>query len=169
MCPRQRFLQTEKSEQCHLERAAFDGVATFSIEGLSKSAIARVKRMAWRTVDRWLQKAADSCCRFNDHRIAGITITALQADGIRAIIPDQEQPIRVFGSILAWSRLWPSTAWEGEGIETQLALPVISPTEQIWTLVCDGHPPCFWNPLVCTDRSSRPEGTIVGLRSREQR
>lgn len=33
-------------------RATFDDVATLSVEGLNKSAIARVKRIAWNTVHR---------------------------------------------------------------------------------------------------------------------
>src|SRR5689334_25193837 len=38
-------------------RATFDEVATLSVEGLNKSAIARVNQIAWNTVHRWLQKA----------------------------------------------------------------------------------------------------------------
>ncbi len=49
-------------------RATFDEVATLSVEGLNKSAIARVKRIAWNTVHRWLQKAASSCRHFNDSK-----------------------------------------------------------------------------------------------------
>jgi transposase-like protein/IS1 family transposase len=90
-------------------RTTFDEVATLSIEGLNKSAIARVKRIAWNTVDRWLQKAAGASRCFNDHKIAGIAITELQVDEIRTIIHDQEQPIWIFAAIEVWSRLWPST------------------------------------------------------------
>src|SRR5262245_40284268 len=39
-------------------RATFHEVARLSVEGLNKSAIARVKRIAWNTVARWLEKAA---------------------------------------------------------------------------------------------------------------
>ena len=35
-------------------RATFDEVTSLSVEGLNKSAIARVKRVAWITVHRWL-------------------------------------------------------------------------------------------------------------------
>jgi transposase-like protein len=59
-------------------RTTFDEVATLSVEGMNKSAIARVKQVAWNTVHRWLQKAAGSCRRFNDRRINGIAITELQ-------------------------------------------------------------------------------------------
>ncbi len=90
-------------------RATFDEVAVLSVEGLNKSAIARAKRIAWNTVDRWLQKAAYSCRRFNDQKIDGIAISELQADEIRTIIRDKEQPIWIFAAIEVWSRLWPST------------------------------------------------------------
>jgi hypothetical protein len=36
----------------------FDEVAALSVEGLNKSAIARVKRIAWNTVHRWLEKSS---------------------------------------------------------------------------------------------------------------
>src|ERR1019366_1643289 len=45
-------------------RAMFDQVAALSVEGVNKSAIARVQQIAWNTVDRWLEKAATSCRRF---------------------------------------------------------------------------------------------------------
>src|SRR4030095_5716702 len=45
-------------------RATFDEVATLSVEGLNKSAIARVKRIAWNTVARRLEQAAHFCHRF---------------------------------------------------------------------------------------------------------
>ena len=90
-------------------RATFDEVATLSVEGLNKSAIARAKRIAWNTVDRWLQRAAASCRRFNDRKIDGIAISELQADEIRTIIHDKEQPVWIFAAIEVWSRLWPST------------------------------------------------------------
>ncbi len=90
-------------------RATFDEVATLSVEGLNKSAIARVKRIAWNTVHRWLEKAAAFCRRFNNRKIAGIAITELQADEICTIIHDKEQPIWIFAAIEVWSRLWPST------------------------------------------------------------
>jgi hypothetical protein len=42
-------------------RTTFDEVASLSVEGLNKSAIARVKRIAWNTVHRWLERAAAFC------------------------------------------------------------------------------------------------------------
>ena len=54
-------------------RTTFDQVATLSVEGLNKSAIARVERIGWNTVDRWLEKASDWGRRFNDQEITGLT------------------------------------------------------------------------------------------------
>lgn len=68
-------------------RTTFDEVATLSVESLNKSAIARVKRISWNTVDRWLQGAAGSCHRFNDQKIDRIAISELQADEIRVMPP----------------------------------------------------------------------------------
>ena len=64
-------------------RATFDEVAALSVEGMNKSSIARVKQIAWNTVARWLEKAADSCRRFNDQEIAGFTVVELEADELR--------------------------------------------------------------------------------------
>ena len=90
-------------------RSTFDDVAALSVEGVSKSAIARVKRIAWNTVDRWLEKAAACCRRFNNANIRGLDIQELQADEIRTIAGGKKQPIWIFASIDVWSRLWPST------------------------------------------------------------
>ena len=90
-------------------RATFDEVAALSVEGLNKSAIARVKRIAWNTVARWLEKAAHSCRRFNDRKIAILAVEELQADEMRTIVRDKEHPIWVFTTIDVWSRLWPAT------------------------------------------------------------
>ncbi len=91
-------------------RATFDEVAALNVEGLNKSAIARVKQIAWNTVDRWLERAASACRRFNDGRITGIEVTELQVDEIRTMVGGKEQsPIWNFVTIDDWSRLWPST------------------------------------------------------------
>jgi transposase-like protein/IS1 family transposase len=89
-------------------RATFDEVATLSVEGLNKSAIARVERIAWNTVDRWLHKAANSCRHFTDQKIAGIVISELQVDEIRTFVHCKDKPIWIFAAIDAWSRFWPS-------------------------------------------------------------
>jgi len=87
----------------------FDEVAALSVEGVSKSAIARVKGIAWNTVDRWLEKAAACCRRFNSTNIQGLETQELQADEIRTIAGGKKDPVWVFTSIDVYSRLWPST------------------------------------------------------------
>jgi transposase-like protein len=77
-------------------RATFDEVARFSVEGLNKSAIARVKRIVWHTVARWLEKAAHFCRRFNNRRIATLAAAELQADEIRTIVGNKEHPMWIF-------------------------------------------------------------------------
>ena len=84
---------------------SFDEVATLSVEGLNKSAIARVKQIAWNTVARWLEKAAHSCRRFNDRRIGALAVAELQADEIRTIVGSKKHPIWIFTTIDVWSRL----------------------------------------------------------------
>ena len=90
-------------------RATFEEVAALSVEGLNKSAIARVKRIGWYTVDRWLERTAESCHRFNARTITGLAVEELQADELRRIVGGKQQPIWIFVSIDVWSRLWPST------------------------------------------------------------
>ena len=103
-------------------RATFDEVASLSVEGLNKSAIARVKRIAWNTVHRWLQKAARSCRRFNDLKMKGFALTERQADEIRTIVHGKEQPVWIFASIEVWSRLWPSTVVGSRSYQNTLTL-----------------------------------------------
>src|SRR5215471_6443383 len=90
-------------------RNTFDQVATLSVEGLNKSAIARVARIGWNTVDRWLEKATDCGRRFNDQELTGFKATELRADEIRTIIQGKQQPTWIFAAIEVWSRLWSST------------------------------------------------------------
>jgi transposase-like protein len=103
-------------------RATFDEVAALSVEGLNKSAIARVKHIAWNTVARWLEKAAHSCRQFNDRRIATLAVAELQADEIRTIVGSNEHPIWIFTTIDVWSRLWPATVVGRRSYRNTLAL-----------------------------------------------
>ena len=152
-------------------RTAFDEVATLSVEGLNKSAIARVKRIAWNTVDRWLQKAAYACRRFNDQRIDGIAISELQADEIRTIIRDKEQPIGIFAAIEVWSRLWPSTVVGRRSYRNTLTLfrdiSSRSNLERVPLIATDGFafyekvirrvfgPACLYGQVIKTRRNDR--------------
>ncbi len=89
-------------------RSSFDEVAALSVEGVSKSSIARVKGLAWNTVDRWLERAAACCRQFNDQTITGVDMPELQADEIRTIAGGKDEPSWIFSTIDVWSRLWPS-------------------------------------------------------------
>jgi hypothetical protein len=54
----------------------FDVVAALSVEGVNKSAIARICQIAWNTVARWREKAAASCRRFEHRRITTLAMHA---------------------------------------------------------------------------------------------
>ena len=86
-------------------RATFDGVIALRVEGVSISAISRIKGIAWNTVARWLEKAAQVCRRFNHRRIAGFAAEELQADEIRTFAGNKKTPSWVFVTIEVWSRL----------------------------------------------------------------
>jgi transposase-like protein/IS1 family transposase len=123
-------------------RATFDEVATLSVEGMSKSAIARVKQLAWNTVHRWLERAAAWSRRFNHRKIDRLSVVELQADEIKTIVGSKEQPIWIFAVIEVWSRLWPSTVVGKRSYQNTLALfrNVSSrmTLEQIPLIVTDG-------------------------------
>ena len=81
-----------------------------SVEGVSKSSIARVQRIGWNTVDRWLAKAGGWCRRFNHLKIKNFEVCELHADEIRALGGGGEAAqVWVYAAIAVWSRLWPST------------------------------------------------------------
>ena len=67
-------------------RTCFDDVATMSVNGISKSAISRIKNMSWNTVDRWLHIAFLFAQQFNAHVLHGYEIIELQADQIRTFV-----------------------------------------------------------------------------------
>jgi len=92
----------------HKFRNTFDEVCTLSVEGLSKSAIARTKKLSWNTVARWLERAADIAKKFNEHRLRGFLLHELQLDEIRTFLHRKKCPIGVITAIEVWSRLWPS-------------------------------------------------------------
>ena len=65
-------------------RTTVDTVVALRVEGVSLSAIARIERLAWNTVARWLERAAAVCRRFNQGRTTGFVTQELQADDIRS-------------------------------------------------------------------------------------
>ena len=122
-------------------RVTFDEVAALSIEGLNKSAIARVKRIGWNTVARWLERAAECCGRFSDQEMTGLDVEELQADEIRTIVGGKQQPLWVFAAIDVWSRLWPATVVGKLSYRNTLAL--------LRDVAKRMNPACF--PLIATD------------------
>ena len=152
-------------------RATFDQVATLSIEGLNKSAIARVEHIGWNTVDRWLEKASDYGRHFNDQRTTGFRATELQADEIRTIIQGKQQPIWVFAAIEVWSRLWTSTVVGRRSYQNTLALfrdvAERATIEDIPLITTDGFefyervikqvfgPACVFGQVIKTRRNNR--------------
>ena len=103
-------------------RTTFDTVVTLSVEGVSRSAIARVERLAWNTVARWLERAASVCRRFSDGRTTGFVATELQADEIRSFTGGKTRPTWIFTAIEVWSRLWTSTVVGRRSYQNTLAL-----------------------------------------------
>jgi IS1 family transposase len=116
--PRPKARSTTRSS---IGEPPFDTVA-LSVEGVSISAIARVEGLAWNTVARWLEKAADVCRLFNERRIAGFEVKELQADEIRSFAGGKTQPMWIFAAIEVWSRLWPSTVTGRQSYRNKLAL-----------------------------------------------
>ena len=72
-------------------RTTFDGVIALRVEGVSISAISRIEGIAWNTVARWLEKAAQVCRRFNHRRIADFAAKELQADEIRTFVGNKKR------------------------------------------------------------------------------
>ena len=84
----------------------FDEVCLLSVEGVNKSTIARVKRISWNTVFRWIERACVAAKRFNQMKLKDISLLEPQADEIRTFISSKKQPIWVITLIEVWSRLW---------------------------------------------------------------
>ena len=103
-------------------RTIFDEVAALSGEGMNKSAIARVKRIAWNTVHRWLARAAAWCRCFNNRKIDRLSVVELQPDEIKTIVGSKEEPIWIFAVIEVWSRLWPSSVVGKRSYQNTLSL-----------------------------------------------
>jgi transposase-like protein/IS1 family transposase len=118
------FCSTTRTPYYRLQHrhALFDEVASLSVEGLNKSAIARVKRIAWNTVHRWLERAAIWCRRFNNQKINRFSVVELQADEIKTIVARKKEPIWIFAVIEVWSRFWPSTVVGKRSYQNTLTL-----------------------------------------------
>ena len=70
--------------------------------------MARIKRMSWGTVARWLETAVAYAQRFNRRMLRGFVIYELQADEIRTFAGAKERVIWVLTTLEVWSRLWVS-------------------------------------------------------------
>ena len=70
--------------------------------------MARIKRMSWGTVARWLESASTYAQRFNRRMLRGFVIYELQADEIRTFAGAKERVIWVLTTLEVWSRLWVS-------------------------------------------------------------
>ncbi len=105
------FCSTKNTPYYRLQhrRSKFDEVAALSVEGVNKSAISRVKGIAWNTVHHWLEKAAESCGKFNCNKSKVMDIRELQADEIRTITGGKKTPVWIFAAMDIWSRYWPAT------------------------------------------------------------
>ena len=120
----QTFSSTKGTPYYRLQhrRTTFDTVVTLSVEGVSLSAIARVERLAWNTVARWLDRAGAVCRHFSDGRTTGFVAQELQADEIRSFTGGKTRPTWVFAAIEVWSRLWTSTVVGRRSYRNTLAL-----------------------------------------------
>ena len=70
--------------------------------------MARIKRIAWETVARWLELAANHALRFNLRMLKGFVSYELQADEIRSFVGAQKPVTCVLTTLEVWSRLWVS-------------------------------------------------------------
>ena len=120
----QTFSTTKGTPYYRLQhrRTTFDTVVTLSVEDVSLSAIARVERLAWNIVARWLERAAAVCRRFSHGRTTGFAVEELQADEIRSFTGGKTRPTWVFAAMEVGSRLWTSTVVGRRSYRNTLAL-----------------------------------------------
>ena len=104
----QTFCSTTETvyHRIHSSRNTFDEVCSLSVEGLSRSAIARVKKISWNTVSRWLERAANVARKFNELHLRGFVLQELQLDELRTFLDRKKRPIWIMTAIEVWSRLW---------------------------------------------------------------
>ena len=93
----------------HCTRRDFDEVSAMSVEGINRSAIARIKALSWNTVARWLERAASAAREFNDRMTRGYELREIQADEIKTFLTNKDRTAWILTTLEVWSRLWPST------------------------------------------------------------
>ena len=101
----------------------FDRVVALSVEGVSKSAIARLEGISWSTVARWLERAAESAHRFNRASTRGGVLRELQLDEMRSFVGSKNRVSWVFTAIEVCSRMWqrPSSVRETTATRDRLS------------------------------------------------
>ncbi len=87
----------------------FDRVAALRVEGVCKSAIARLEGLSWNTVARWQALAAAAAGKFNHLRTCGYDLTELQLDELATFLQSKKRQTWVFAAIQVWSGLWSAT------------------------------------------------------------
>jgi transposase-like protein/IS1 family transposase len=90
----------------HKSRRLFDEAAQMTVDGVSKSAIARIARLSWNTVARWHTLMARASRHFLDHQLSGFEIIELQADEIKTFVQRKKDEHWIFTALEVWSRLW---------------------------------------------------------------
>ena len=137
------FSSTTGTAYSRLQHSAgkFERVAALSVEGVSKSAIARIERIAWSTVARWIERAAAAAHRFNRSRTQRVVLREIELDEIRSFLVSKKRTTWVFAAIEVWSRFWPATVVEARSYQN---------TRQLVTAVMhQGHP--TGRTLITTD------------------
>jgi len=133
--------------------AVFDEVCVMSVEGISKSSIARIKGLAWNTISAWQEKAAKASFNYQDDMVRDFPVQELQADEIRTFIDRRKTPIYIITCIDVWSRLWISRLLGRRNIKhiRKLFNDVISRVDVMDT------------PLITSDGFSPYEVAIKGM------
>ena len=155
----------------HRSRNTFDEVCSLSVEGLSKSAIARVKKLSWNTVSRWLELAAQAAKQFSKRRLRGFTLQELQLDEIRTFLDRKKRPIWIITVIEVWSRLWPSCVLGRRSYrnirrllrdllgKSELAVPILITTDGFapyeWVIRRMFGPTCIYGQVIKARRKNR--------------
>jgi IS1 family transposase len=80
-----------------------------SVEGINRSAIARIRGISWNTVARWLERAAEAARQFNDTMTRGYEVREIQADEIKTFLTNKDSATWILTTMEVWSRLWTST------------------------------------------------------------
>jgi IS1 family transposase len=74
------------------------------------------------SVKGWLERAGESCRRFNDKNLAGYELSELQADEIRTFVGGKQEVAWIFEGIEVGTRLWPSTVLGRRSYQNTLGL-----------------------------------------------